>query len=223
MTAAALREQVRSTLIHRFDVDFTLHSKNAPEMAKTGVAAVDALAGGIPRAGMTEIYGPASSGRTSLLVSILAQATRREEFCALIDAAGSFDPVGAEEAAVHLPHLLWVRCGGNAEHALKAADLLVQAGGFGVVAMDLADLDIREARRIPLASWFRLRHAAEKTRAALVVVAREVNAKSCSTLQLGLRQRQAHWQGKLFDGLTTEVVSVKTSRGTDVRLSARPR
>ncbi len=223
MTANALREQVRSALIHRFDVDFQFHQKPAVEMVKTGVEAVDSLTGGIPKVGMTEIYGPASSGRMSLLVSLLAQATHRQEFCALIDASGSFDPGGAEAAGVYLPHLLWVRCGGNAEHALKATDLLIQAGGFGVVAMDLADLDVRDAQRIPLASWFRLRHAAEKVRSTFVVVGREVNAKSCSNLQISLHPRQAHWSGKLFDGFTARAESAKTSRANDVRLSVRPR
>lgn len=223
MTATALREQVRSSLIQRFDVDFTLHQKPAPEMAKTGLDAVDSLTGGIPRVGMTEIYGPPSSGRTTLLTSILAQATRRLEYCALIDASGAFDPTAAEAAGVYLPYLLWVRCGGNAEHALKAADLLIQAGGFGVVAMDLADLELRDAQRISLASWFRLRHAAEKMRSAFVVIGREVNAKSCSNLQLTLNPRQAHWSGKLFDGFSTQAQNLKTSRSTDVRLSVRPR
>jgi recombination protein RecA len=222
MTATALREKVRSSLIHRFDVDFTLHQKSAVEMLKTGVSAVDSLTGGIPRIGMTEIYGPPSCGRMTLLVSLLAQATRRQEYCALIDASGSFDPAGAEAAGVCLQQLLWVRCGGNAEHALKAADLLIQAGGFGVVAMDLADLAVRDAQRIPLASWFRLRHTAEKMRSAFVVVSSEVNAKSCSTLQLALQPRQPHWSGKLFDGFTAHVLNAKTSRGTDVRLSVRP-
>jgi RecA/RadA recombinase len=223
MTATALREQVRSALIHRFDVDFTLHQKPAVEMVKTGLPAVDSLTGGIPRAGMTEIYGPASSGRTTLLVSLLAQATRRQEYCALIDASGAFDPTGAEAAGVHLPNLLWTRCGGNAEHALKATDLLIQAGGFAIVTMDIADLEIRDAQRIPLASWFRLRHTAEKMSSAFVVIAKEVNAKSCSNLQLTLRPRQDHWSGKLFDGFSTQAQNAKTSRATDVRLSVRPR
>lgn len=223
MTATALREQVRSSLIHRFDVDFTLHSKKSADLAQTGMESVDSLTGGIPRAGMTEIYGPASSGRTSLMVSILAQATSREEFCALIDAGGSFDPGSAEAAGVHLPHLLWVRCGGNAEHALKATDLLVQAGGFGVVVMDLADLSTKEAHRISLASWFRLRHAAEKARMALVVVGQEVHAKSCSTLQLAMRQWRSHWSDTLLDGISAQAMSVRNSRGTDVRLSVRAR
>jgi hypothetical protein len=219
MTATALREQVRTALIHRFDVDFTLHEKSGLEMVPTGVSEVDSLTGGIPRSGMTEIYGPASSGRMSLLVSILAQATFRQEYCALIDACGGFDPEGAEAAGVHLPNVLWVRCGGNAEHALKAADLLVQAGGFSVVVMDLSGLDTRDAQRISLASWFRLRHAAEKARSSFVVVANEVNAKSCSTLQLALRPLRAHWSGKLFDGISAAALSAKSARGTDVRLS----
>jgi hypothetical protein len=64
---------------------------------------------------------------------------------------------------------LWLR-GGNAEKALKAADLVVHAGGFGVIVMDLAGVPSRDARRISLASWFRLRHAVEKTPTALVVI-----------------------------------------------------
>jgi len=55
---------------------------------------------------------------------------------------------------VQLPHLLWVRCAGNAEKALKATDLIIQAGGFGVVALDLAGVAPRDARRISLASCF---------------------------------------------------------------------
>jgi len=89
--------------------------------------------------------------------------------------------------------------------------------------MDLADLDIRDAQRIPLASWFRLRHAAEKMRSAFVVIGREVNAKSCSNLQIALHPRQAHWSGKLFDGFSTQAQNAKTSRSSDVRLFVRPR
>ncbi len=69
MTATTLREHLRSSLIHRFDVDFTLHQKPAGETVKTGLHALDSLTGGIPCNGMTEIYGPPSSGRMTLLVS----------------------------------------------------------------------------------------------------------------------------------------------------------
>ena len=70
--------------------------------------------------------------------------------------------------ACDLPRLLWVRCGHNAEHALQAADLLIQGGGFGVVAMDLGDTRAPAARRISLTSWFRLRRAVEHTPTVLV-------------------------------------------------------
>src|ERR1700681_1421650 len=63
-----------------------LEARPAPEMVATGIHAIDALTGGLPRGCLTEIFGPASSGRTSLLVSILAVATAREEDCALVDA-----------------------------------------------------------------------------------------------------------------------------------------
>ena len=52
------------------------------------------------------------------------------------------------EAGIDLKQLLWVRCGKNAEYALKATDLVVQAGGFGMVVLDLEGVPAREARRI---------------------------------------------------------------------------
>src|SRR5580693_5316558 len=124
--------------------------------------------GGIPIGALTEIAGPSSSGRTTVLCALLAEATAGGGFCALIDTPGAFDPASAAAAGVRLSQVLWVRCGGNAEHALKAADLLAQAGGFGLVALDLADTPQKVSRRIPLAAWFRLRHAAENTKTALV-------------------------------------------------------
>jgi recombination protein RecA len=86
----------------------------------------------------------------------------------------AFDPVLAVEAGVDLDRVLWVNCGGNAQHALKSTDLLIQAGGFGLVVLDMADTADAITRRIPLASWFRLRHAAERTGAALVAVERQI-------------------------------------------------
>jgi hypothetical protein len=182
MGTAVLRTQIRNSLGARFGIDFTIREKNAPESLPTGIANID-----IPRGTLTEICGPPSSGRTSILHAALARATRNPEFCALIDAGNSFDPLSARNAGVQLPHLLWVRCGGNAEKALKATDLIIQAGGFGVAALDLAGVTPRDARRISLASWFRLRHAVEKTPTALILIGDERYAASCSTLQIESR------------------------------------
>ena len=208
MGAAIL--QLRSELLARFDVPLGLRKQLINKQIPTGIVILDELTqGGIPRGTLTEICGGESSGRTALTFQILGQATRRGECCAWIDAAGAFDPVSAAEVGVDLERVLWVNCGGNAEHGLKATDLLLQAGGFGLVVMDLADTPEKEARRIPLASWFRLRHAAERTGAALVLVERQINARSCSALQLELRRKRAVWIGRLFGGLAAQAESRK--------------
>ena len=179
MRNQALRAQIQNSVGPRFGTDFKIRDRDAPEALSTGIADIN-----IPRGTLTEICGPPSSGRTSILYGALARASRNPEFCALIDAGNNFDPLSARNAGVQLPHLLWVRCGGSAEKALKAADLIIQAGGFGVVALDLAGVAPRDARRISLASWFRLRHAVEKTPTALILIGEERYAASCSTLQI---------------------------------------
>jgi hypothetical protein len=163
----------------------------------TGSPEIDGICGGIPRATLTEITGPASSGLTSLSFSLLHQATASGECCAMVDAHDAFDPASAAAAGVELPRLLWVRCGGNVENALKACDLLVRAGGFGLVMLDLSDTSVRTAARIPLEAWFRLRHGAEQSGAALVVTGDRTHAKSCARLQLEVSQDQGLWSVKL--------------------------
>jgi recombination protein RecA len=188
-----LREQIQSALGSRWEAAF-LRDKPAHETLPSPV-------GEIPRGAFTEIAGPVSSGRTSLLYSLLAATSSGHEYCALLDAEDSFDPISAAAAGVRLSQVLWVRCGGNVEHALKAADMLAQAGGFGLVAIDLGDIPAKAMHRIPLAAWFRLRHAVENTRTALVVVAQQIHAHSCSALKIEFKAGRAVWQGRLPGGL----------------------
>ena len=191
MGAAVLIKQFESVL----GGPLGWQSRPEPERAPTGVAAIDAAIGGLPRGGLTEIVGPASSGRTSLLLAVLAAATAREEACAVVDAEDAFSPHAAAGAGVQLERVLWVRCGHNAEQALKAADLLIQGGGFGLVAMDLGDTPVRTARRISLASWFRLRRAVEHTPTVLLSVARQCNAGTCAGLVLECARQGTAWSG----------------------------
>jgi recombination protein RecA len=170
-------------------------SRPEPERAPTGIAEIDSAIGGLPRGCLTEIVGPASSGRTSLLLGLLAAATARQEACALVDAEDAFSPHSAADAGVQLGRLLWVRCGHSAEHALKAADLLIQGGGFGLVIMDLGDTPPATARRISLASWFRLRRAVEHTPTMLVSLARQSNARTCASLVIECGRKAATWSG----------------------------
>jgi recombination protein RecA len=176
-------------------IDLKLYTRPEPELLQSGIPSFDTTFGGIPRGAVTDIFGPASSGRTSLLFALMAQATAREEFCAVVDASDAFDPASALASGVALERLLWIRCGGNAEHALKSADLLLQAGGFGIVAMDLGDVAPETARRISLASWYRLRRTVENTPAALVVVERTPLARACATLAVECARNRIHWSG----------------------------
>jgi recombination protein RecA len=214
----------------------------APEMVPSGISAIDALTGGLPRGCLTEICGPASSGRTTFLLAALAAATRRGEFCTLVDASDALDPHSAAAAGVALDRLLWVRCGEDSpqkgsqqksrakqtgcpisrasfareacpelvervgisqtafkfapnesqkserrlEQVLRATDLLLESGGFGLIVLDLADLPPHAARRIPLTTWFRFRRAIEHTSTILLAIEQHPIAGSCSSLLLQL-------------------------------------
>jgi recombination protein RecA len=199
MPPSALRSQIEQSLSPKFESTFSCKEKRSPVLLPSGIRHLD-----VPRGTLTEIYGSASSGKTGLVCAALAHATRLPEYCVLIDASDSFDPASGSEAGIKLNQLLWIRCGGNAEHALKAADLVIQAGGFGLVVLDLDGVPARDARRISLASWFRLRHTAEKTNTALVVVEQELNAGSCSTLQIETRREGVRFHGALLRGIEGE-------------------
>jgi hypothetical protein len=191
MGAAVLKKQFEAVLGGVQD----WQSRQEPELVPSGVAEIDSATGGLPRGCLTEIVGPASSGRTTLLLSILAAATGRQETCALVDAEDAFAPHSAADAGVQLSRLLWVRCGHSAEHALKAADLLIQGGGFGLVVMDLGDTAPATARRISLTSWFRLRRAVEHTPTVLLSIARQANARTCASLVIECGRQKERWSG----------------------------
>jgi recombination protein RecA len=149
-----------------------------------------------PRGRISEIVGARSSGRTSVLQGLLAASTRRGEHAALVDLWGALDAVSASAVGVDLEKLLWIRCGGNAEHAMRSADLLIQAGGFGVVALDLAEAPVSALNRIPATAWFRFRRAVEPTPTVLAVLADRPLAKSCASMVVKLPPRRAVFTGR---------------------------
>jgi len=197
-----------------------LEIRSAPEKVASGIPALDALTGGLARGCLTEICGPASSGRTTVLLAALAAATHRGEFCALVDSSDALDPQSVAAAGVKLDRLLWVSCGEepsqksrspqshrstektnskdrtpsrNANHSehrleqvLRATDLLLESGGFGLIALDLGDLPPQAARRIPLTTWFRFRRTVEHTPTILLAIEQQPIAGSCSSLRLQL-------------------------------------
>ncbi len=171
---------------------FVWRQERAPETVLTGVTAVDALTGGLPRASLTEISGPPSSGRTALELALLASLTANGESCVLIDAEDAFDPASAVATGVDLDRLLWVRCG-SLEQALSATDLVLGAGGFGAVVFDIAGVPVKRARRIPLSYWFRFRRAVERTPTVLALIDEEPCAQSAASLVLRLEAEGAQW------------------------------
>ena len=191
---AALRLQVETALAGRVAAPFSYRDRKLVEMVSAGIPEIDALTGGLPRGGLTEICGPPCSGRTSLLVSALASRTAQAEVCALVDGRDAFDPHGAAAAGVELKQLLWVRCR-NIEQALRSTDLLLQGGGFGMIAVDLSDIPAATVRHVPLNAWFRFRRVVEDTPTILMLIEQEPNAKTCASLVLRVGFERAQWLG----------------------------
>jgi recombination protein RecA len=321
-SAALLRAQLEASLSDRVPGAFTLRTRQAPELYPSGIPELDnLLGGGIPRGGITEITGSATTGRTSLALSLLAQLTRKGGVCAWVDVQDSLDPETAAAHGVCLERLLWLRVAGAAvgkptpatasaekgrpqppretpagtavrhprnemramnqavsqlfrsgegrqvdkraapsstnhrvlefdaigarcveaqphrrkieqipldrqpprrgeavlegrarrmreapsfdqqqaslgrrlegakpqprlERALGAADLLLQAGGFGAIVLDMGDVRADHVARIAISYWHRFRLAAEQAQTALILVTQSPCAKSCASLVL---------------------------------------
>jgi hypothetical protein len=165
------------------------------------VPALPVLPAGISRGGILELIGRRSSGRTAASLHILAQATQRGEVCAVVDTNDNFHPASAASAGVCLDRIVWVRCGGNAEHAMRSVDLLLHAGGFGVVMLDVSEVSMRILNRIPLSYWFRFQRAVENTPAILVVSTRAAQARSCAVNAINLELKSPRWSGSLSSPL----------------------
>ena len=208
-SSAALRQQIETAFQHRYPSVLTPSPKSIREVVPTGIPLIDVLLnGGLPVGAITELTGPASSGRTSIALSALAQRTREGSVCAWIDAKDGLDPESAAASGIYLNQLLWVRCTDKAaprpdrsqskvtrnsqpsqhwtrlDQALRATDLLLQSGGFSAIVLDLADESIEHARRIPLATWFRYRQAADRTRCSLLVLGKAPLAQSSAVVVL---------------------------------------
>jgi hypothetical protein len=191
--AAISKKQIESALARRFESSFEPHRKFPFETLTIGIAEIDALSNGLPRGAITEITGATSSGRTSVLLSVLAQATWGDEACALIDMGNRFDPASAAYAGIALDRLLWIRCANNLERTFKATDLVLQSGGFGLVMLDMADVAAQYARRIVSSWWYRFRHVIEHTPTALVVISQTSCVRSCASLSLELKNNSLAW------------------------------
>ncbi len=195
MPASALRLQIERALESRFPAALSPPPRQVREVASTGIREADRiLDGGLPVGAISEITGPACSGRTSLALALVAQRSAEERVSAWVDTSDTFDPESAAANGVDLRQLLWVRCSDEParssriyqklDQALRATDLLLQTAGFAAIVLDLGDIAAEYAYRIPLATWFRFRQAADRTRCSLVVLGQVPYAQSSAAVAL---------------------------------------
>jgi recombination protein RecA len=195
-------------------------------LAPSSITPLDArLGGGFPRGQLSELVGPRSSGRTSVVLQMMAAATARGELVALVDALDMLDVESAASAGIALPRLLWVR--GHVvmnpglcrdlnqralEQAIRALTLVLQAGNFGLVVFDAAEAPADAVRRLPFTTWMRLQRIIEGTQTACVLVGGEPMARSSAGLTLrltGIRSGAGRFRNLLFDGLDFEARIVR--------------
>jgi hypothetical protein len=182
------------------------------------------------------------------VLQVIAAATARGEVAALIDTFDRLDVASAVAAQVQLERLLWVRgqaisktegamdarwvpgetsaIGGptgllerTVDRALKALNLVLQAGGFGVVVIDLVDVPASALKRVPFTTWLRVQRAIEASETACVLMVPEPLARSAGGLTLTLAGRTT-WTGaadrsRCVAGLDVRVRVVSPRRRVD--------
>lgn len=211
-------------------------------VASTGITALDArLGGGFPRGQLSEVVGPRSSGRASVLLALLAAATARGELVALIDTLDMLDVESAAAAGVALDRLLWIR--GQVvtnpglsrevnqralERALRAFALVLQAGNFGLVVFDAAEAPPRLLGGLPRTTWLRLQRMVEGSQTVCLLIGAEPIARSAAGLTLGLAGRAepggrdasggTRFSARLFAGLDLEARITRARAYEDVRI-----
>lgn len=180
----------------------TAGSTDEYAIGSTGVDSLDArLSGGVPRGQLSELVGPRTSGRMSVLLHMLAAATQRGELVAVVDALDMLDVASLEAAGVVLERLLWIR--GHVlinpgmcrdlnqramDQAIRALSLVLQAGNFGLVVLDVAEAPAETLRRLPFTTWLRLQRMVEGSQTIAILVGSGPMARSSAGLTIKLEK-----------------------------------
>jgi recombination protein RecA len=190
----------------------------------TNILSLDAqLDGGFPRGQLSELVGARSSGRTSVLLHMMAAATARGELVAIVDALDMLDISSAAAAGVDLERLLWIR--GHVvsnpglcrdmnqramEQAVRALTLVLQAGNLGLVALDVGEAPAEALRRLPFTTWLRLQRMVEGRQTMCVIVGNEPMARSSAGLTVLVGAGGAgRFSERLFEGLDIQARIVR--------------
>jgi hypothetical protein len=149
------------------------------------------------------LHGPASSGRTALLVALLARVTASGALAAVVDPLDSLDPSALSAAGAELERLLWLRgprVGGDEPSAKALAEAvaalatLAGSGLFDLVSLDLVGAT-RARHALPAATWLRLARLVEETPTALVLLCDGPVACSPGGATLALEPLAPSWTG----------------------------
>ena len=219
----------------------SLERSDPAALIPSDVASLDAcLRGGLPRGQLSELAGPQSSGRMTMLLQMVAAATRRGELAAVVDTLDRLDAGSVVAAGADVERFLWIRGADLArsvstslsvvdralERGLKALNLVLQAGGFGVVAIDLADVPLAALKRLPYTTWLRVQRTIEGSDTACLLVVPEPLARSAGGVTLSLAGRST-WDGaadrsRRLTGLEVGVRVISPRRRMDggVRITA---
>jgi hypothetical protein len=202
-----------------------------------GSPALDALlGGGLPRGRIVELTGPRGSGRMSAVLTMTAAVQAAGELVALVDVADALDPRSAVRAGVELPRLLWVRPTCLLD-GLRAADWVLDAGGFGLVVLYLCGAESSGWRKKTVrgdAPWIRLSRRAERAKSALVVVGDRPTVGTVAAVALAGERGRARFVGgergapRILDGVHGRIAVVRSKLGppaatADVPLEVAPR
>jgi hypothetical protein len=218
-------------------------------VAPTRLTALDAyLGGGFPRGQLSELIGPRSSGRTSVLLQAMAAATGRGELVGLVDALDMFDVESAVAAGIDLDRVLWIRghvvtnpgmCRDLNQRALeqviRSFALVLQAGNFGLVVFDIADAPGDAVRRLPFTTWLRLQRMVEGSQTACVLVGSDTMARSSAGVTVRVGQggegrgqraegggQRAEGRGQIGPRFGTRLFEGLDAGAVAIRAHARP-
>lgn len=225
-SSAALRTHIEALLARRIPSALSPHPQTIRPVLAAGVEEIDELlGGGLPRGAVTELIGREGSGLASFALSFLARITQKELVCAWVDVSDRLHPESAAAIGVDLNRLLWVRCGispgmtarkpwRRMDQALRVTDLLLQAGGFGAVVLDMGDIAPEHATRVPLAVWFRYRAAAERSQTSVLLLTQHSSAKSAAGLVLHFEAGEVMEEGMTFFAGVERRIAIERDRFT---------
>ncbi len=186
-----------------------------------GVPRVDALiGGGFPRGQLSELHGTLSSGRTGLVLALVARVNGGGGMVAFVDPLDRLDPSSAAAAGVDLTRLLWLRgprdtgeqTGASLADATATVATLAGSGLFELVIFDVVGAT-RALRSLPATTWLRLQRLVEGTATALVVLADGHVARSPLGVSLALESLGPRWSGAAGPSRLLEALRVRARSG----------